>query len=132
MKNGFTLIELLIVIALIGILGSIAYPLYGEHLTRVRRTYAATAIVDLAGRMEEYYVSKNTYNDATIENLRVNNARYKNYYRLDITAKDDAYVLHATPLGKQADSDILCGTLTIDQNGNRTISGSGAIEECWH
>jgi type IV pilus assembly protein PilE len=127
-KSGFTLIELLIALTLISILSAIAYPFYNEHLIKVRRTYAAAALEDLAGRMEEYYISKNTYDNATREDLHVNN---NNYYHLDIAAKDNTYVLSAIPLGKQADSDVLCGSLTLDQNGNKNISGNGLVEECW-
>ena len=85
--------------------------------------------MDLAGRMEEYYISGNTYNNAA-ENVRVNNALHKKYY-LEIKSKDDSYVLRAIPLGKQAEYDTLCGSLTIDQNGNRDIRGTGSVEECW-
>jgi len=131
MKNGFTLTELLITLALIGILSSVAYPLYTEHLTKLHRTCAVTTMADLSGRLEEYYLANNTYNEATLEKLQANNTLYKNHYRLDITTKDDTYILRATPLGKQAISDNLCGILTLDQNGNRTISGSGSIKECW-
>ena len=130
-KSGFTLIELLITLTLIGILSTIAYPFYNEHLIKVRRTYATAALEDLAGRMEEYYIAKNTYDNATLESLRINNTHYKNYYYLDITAKDNTYVLSAIPLGKQKNSDALCGSLTLDQNGNKNISGSGSVEECW-
>lgn len=131
-KLGFTLIELLITLVLIGILSSIAYPFYGKHLIKVHRTYAIAALRDLAGRMEEYYILKNSYDGATLEALHVNNAHYKNYYDIKPTPNNNTYVLHAIPIGKQADSDSLCGSLTIDQNGNKSISGSGSIEECWH
>jgi len=125
MKNlGFTLIELLIVLVIIGILGMIAYPLYNGHLVKMRRTYAITILADLAGKMKEYYVLHNTYNNAA-ENLT------KNSYHLYSIAAEDAYVLHANPLEKQAEYDTLCGSLTLDQNGNRSISGGGSVEECW-
>jgi type IV pilus assembly protein PilE len=131
-KSGFTLMELLIALALISVLSAIAYPFYNGHLVKVRRTYAAAALEDLAGRMEEYYILNNTYNNATLENLHVNEIHYKSYYYLNIITKDDTYVLRAMPLGKQADVDALCGSLTLDQNGNKNISGNGSVEECWY
>ena len=125
MKNlGFTLIELLIVLTIIGILGTISYPLYTEHLVKMRRTYAITTLADLAGKIEEYYVLHNTYNNAVADIT-------KNSYHLYSIATDDIYVLHADPLGKQAESDILCGSLTLDQNGNRGVNGVGSVEKCW-
>lgn len=129
MQKGFTLIEILLVIAIIGILSSIAYPSYNEHLVKVHRTYAITALMDLAGYMEEHHALNNTYKNAATKN----DADYKNYYHLDITKADNnTYLLRATPLGKQAVTDTLCGTLTLNQDGIRNITGSGSIENCWH
>lgn len=122
--SGFTLIELLMVLVIIGILGAISYPLYSQHLVKARRTYAMTTLMDLAGQMEEQYVLSNTYNKVTTEDSKD--------YHFEITQKDDTYVLRAVPLGKQAEADILCGSLIVDQNGVRSISGSGTVEECWH
>lgn len=126
MKNlGFTLIELLIVLAIISILSTISYPLYTGHLVRMRRTYAITALMDRSGNMEEQYIiNGNTYDNVILEDIN-------NYYHLVKTTTNDTYVLSAVPLGKQAALDALCGSLTIDQNGNKGISGSGSIEECW-
>ena len=122
--SGFTFIELLVVLAIIGILGAISYPLYSKHLVKARRIYAITALMDLAGQMEEQYVLSNTYDKVTTEDLKD--------YRFEITQKDDTYVLRAVPLGKQAEADVLCGSLILDQNGNRSIGGSGTVEECWY
>lgn len=128
-KTGFTLLELIIVLGIIGVLGAIAYPLYNTHLTKMRRTFAITALIDVAGYMEEYYIlHNNSYKNVTIkcpENL-------KKFYRFYATSENDIYLLHADPLGEQAKLDTLCGSLTLDQDGNKGIEGSGSVDACWY
>lgn len=131
-KFGFSLMELLIVLAIIGILAGLAYPRYNQHLTAVRRTYATVALTDLAARLEQYYVQNNSYAGATLAGLGVSDANYKNYYQLKITqALDDKYVISAIPQGKQAQEDTDCGSLILDQAGNKSVTGSRTAEECW-
>lgn len=115
---------------LIGILSLISYPTYNEHVIRVRRACVAAALVDLAGRMETYYLANNTYSDATLEKLSVNSSHYEKYYRLDVEAKDDLYTLKAIPVGKQT-KDVACGSLILDQTGNKKVSGSEEASKCW-
>lgn len=125
--------ELLIVLAIIGILASLAYPRYNQRLVAVHRAYATVALTDLAARLEQYYVQNNSYAGATLSSLGVSDANYKNYYQLKIDrAADDKYVISAIPQGKQAQADSDCGTLILDQAGNKSVTGSGAVEECWN
>lgn len=131
-KFGFSLMELIIVLAIIGILASLAYPRYSQHLITARRTYAAVALTDLAARLEQYYVQNNSYAGATLAGLGASDANYKKYYQLKIDqASDDQYIVSAIPQNNQAQEDTNCGTLTLDQAGNKNITGSGNIEECW-
>lgn len=43
-RRGFTLIELMIVVAIVGILGSVALPSYGRYVFRARQTEAHTML----------------------------------------------------------------------------------------
>jgi len=130
MKLGFSLIELMIVLALISILSLISYPLYNEHVIRVRRAYMAATLLDAAGRMEKYRVLHESYNGANTKNLSIDTSRYHKYYNLHIAPEGDLYILTATPIGKQA-KDILCGSLTIDQDGNKSVGSGDSDIKCW-
>ena len=128
---GFTLLELLIVLAIVAILTITAYPAYSTYITKVRRANAAVAILDLAARMEQYYADHHSYHGATLQNLRVKND-VNNSYSLQINAESaTTYLIEAKPVDVQVNADQTCGSLMLDQLGDRMISGRGDINECW-
>src|ERR1700686_4376020 len=59
--GGFSLIELMVTLVVATILLTIAIPSYQNQIRKSRRTEAKTALLDLAGREETLYSTKNVY-----------------------------------------------------------------------
>ena len=59
--HGFTLVELMIVVVVIGILASIAYPSYRNYTKQSRRSDAKIALTQAAARQEKYFADCNWY-----------------------------------------------------------------------
>lgn len=60
-NRGFSLIELMIVVAIAGILATIAYPSYSDYILRGRITEATTGLSDARVRMEQGFQDNRTY-----------------------------------------------------------------------
>lgn len=130
-QDGFTLLELLITLFIISILVTIGYPSYHQYVLTTHRVQAEIALLELNSAIERYFALYHTYYGATLTNLEVNPYTEGDYYSLSITnLSDTTYLLQAIPLGNQIyDKD--CGTLMIDQYGERSISGKGNVTDCW-
>ena len=66
-RNGFTLIELMIVVAIIGILASIAIPAYQDYTIRAQVIEAMSLTSTMKGSIDEYYRDRGQFpadNDA--------------------------------------------------------------------
>lgn len=63
-ERGFTLVELLIIMVIVGLLATIAYPSYDVFVRKARMEQAKSSIMVTARNMERYYTKNRTFQGA--------------------------------------------------------------------
>ncbi|HEV7777544.1 MAG TPA: type IV pilin protein, partial [Luteibacter sp.] len=123
---------LMIVVLIVGILAAVAFPSYRSYVVRSHRVEAQRALLDLAARQERFFYSNNIYaTDITQLNGTAAMAGSNYVMSLPAAASSTAYIATATATGKQATDDQACQSLSVNQLGAQTSTGSGTAATCW-
>lgn len=133
--RGFTLVELMVTVAIVGILAAIAYPSYVQYTVKSKRAAAASFIMGVANKQEQYMLNARQYATTLAAlGIAVPADIARNYTiaePIPVTVTPPGYTITAVPVGGQAANDTKCGSISIDQAGTKGISGTGTVAACW-
>lgn len=154
-QRGFTLIELMIVVGIIAILASVAYPAYTSSIIKGKRAEGRAALTELLQQQERYMTQRNCYIGFTTTAGGVATATspgtacggvtpatvpFKVFSGENVT--NSAYILEATACtattiaecvmvqARPVKPDAEAGTLQILSTGQKTCSGTDT-SVCW-
>jgi type IV pilus assembly protein PilE len=128
--KGFTLIELMIVVAIVGIIASVAYPSYSDFVVRSNRAEAPQELIRLANLQEQLFVDSRAYTNnlsLLVGGADANFTTESGNYIFSSQVIGNTFTLLATAQGSQATRDEDCAVMTLTDTGAKGPIGF----DCW-
>lgn len=134
--DGFTLMEIMIALVIVGILTSLALPVFKNNLLRSRRSEGRSVILQVASDQERFFSNNAIYSTDALPLANPTEATRDSadgLWQVTVAACgggniNNCFVATATAQGKQVDDS--CDTITLSNTGVRGASGD-TVEECW-
>lgn len=141
--RGFTLVEMLVVLLIVAVLASVAWPGYAGYVTKMRRMEGKVALIGAMQRQEQHHALHHSYvafsQAEPVAGLPwwSGSGAATSFYELDAEACPgselrDCVRLRARPGTANVDARFLdpeCGVLTLDSRGGQGASGTSG--RCW-
>jgi len=141
-QRGFTLLELLIVVAIIGVLASIALPGYQNQIRKANRSEAMEATLECAAIQERRFTMRGSYDANACDSLEGTLEEYE--FEIEAQNANDSsctnsgcisYIITTTAKtgSRQLDDDD-CTAFTVNELGRKVATNSGGDDNtinCW-
>ena len=127
--GGFSLVEMMVVVAIIAILGTVAYPSYRDHMRRSNRSEGHAMLLDGAARQERFFTENNTYSGG------IGGTSEHGYYQLSstVTGGGAGYTMEVQAQGGQLD-DTQCRRMQYTSAGQKRafdVGNNDTTGTCW-
>ncbi|MCM8805290.1 MAG: prepilin-type N-terminal cleavage/methylation domain-containing protein [Candidatus Omnitrophica bacterium] len=121
-KHGFTLVELMVVVIIVGILASVAVPIYRANIKKAMASEGAALLGSVLTAQRIYYAENNTYTTSkTALGIDTVGNKYFTDYTIS-TADANGFTASTTGTGAAAGVTV---TMTYTNAAGATISYSG-------
>ncbi|MGJ7508957.1 type IV pilin protein [Variovorax sp. GT1P44] len=132
-SHGFTLIELMIVVAVVAVLGAIAFPSYMDSVRKGWRTEARTALMQEMQQQERFYTQRGKYRTAPFkESSGDSDAGSKYDIAVDACEgqKDAGQCVRLTARLRSGFTDTDVGNIWLESTGTKGCDGRDS-NRCW-
>lgn len=133
--HGFTLVELVVVVALVGLMATLALPAYTQHLAASRRADAVAALLQLQMAQERHHQHHGVYaGDRQALRGAGTVVSAQGFYDITLAPLPEAtgqgYVAEAVPrAGGPQQRDSACPRLTLTVRDG--VASRGPHRRCW-